>query len=430
MAKRCLIVTYYFPPLGGGGVQRMAKLSKYLARAGWQVTVITADETNNHLEKDTSLLAEIAEDVNILYLPTRLPASRVMPSKRLISGERQVSYFKRWLSAFFYVPDIRKGWIKPAGQAVLQELERNVYDCVLVSVPPFSLAILAKQLQDQLSVPVILDMRDPWTINPYKIHPTIFHRLFDKKLERDIISNLQYGISITESLLSYYRETVPHFKPENWLCIPNGYDEEDFSHLTVQVDTRNGNTFDIGFLGTFYSHINLPHDLFAGMALLNSSRKSGTKHVHFHHIGKANIDLKKLARKFGVEKQVVLHGYLPHLEALARLSEMDAFCIIADTRNPKSRYTGGSKFYEYLRLRKPILALLPRGSDAAETIINTDAGVVVESSEHDKIARTLKSWMENPPAFSFKGIEQFSRENQARTFIRFFEDIARAEKKG
>ncbi|HID40060.1 MAG TPA: glycosyltransferase [Calditrichaeota bacterium] len=426
MAKRCLIVTYYFPPLGGGGVQRMAKLCKYLARAGWQVTVITADEPSTHIEKDDSLLKEVPPSVQIIRITAKLPFTYRMKSEK-VNDKGRISYYKRWLSAFLFVPDIRKSWIQPAKQAVLEELKKKYYDCILVSSPPYSLAILAQELTAHTAVPVILDMRDPWTINPYKIHPTFFHRLLDKRFEQQAVLSVKYGISVTKNLLSHYTKTLQNFKQENWRYIPNGYDEEDFTHIPTPY-SHQPDTFNIAFSGTFYSHLNQPNDLFAALSLLNKNRYKLSKRLQFHHIGKSNINLNKLVKKWGLEMQVIQHGYLPHLRALALLDKMDVFCLILDSRNPESRYALGSKLYEYLRLRKPILALLPRDSEAAETIINAEAGVIVESSEHHKIAQILKGWIENPPNFSFKGIEQFSRENQARAFIRFFEDIARAER--
>ena len=423
MAKRCLIVTYYFPPLGGGGVQRMVKLSKYLHRAGWQVTVVTADEPGIPVEKDETLLQEIPQSAKIIHIPADLPFVRQNKNAELKNNIRS-SYFKRWISAFLFIPDIRKAWIKPAKQAVLQELQKEKYDCILVSSPPYSLALLAGELTDEATVPVILDMRDPWTINPFKIHPTFFHRLLDQRLERKAVSTVNYGISVTKDLLSYYGKTIRNFKKENWRYIPNGYDEEDFSFAEVEPSLPNDN-FNIAFLGTFYSHLNKPDELFTVFSLINKEQRNLSKKLCFHHIGKAHIDLKKMAIKYGLEEQIVLHGYLPHRQALAVLNKMDAFCLVYDSRNPKSRYTIGSKLYEYLRLRKPILAMIPEDSEAAQIIRQADAGTVIESTEHHKAAETLKHWMDNPPAYSFKEIEQYSRTNQARAFIEFFEEIIR-----
>ncbi len=405
----------------------MAKLSKYLVRAGWRVTVITADEASTHIEKDESLLNEIHQSVQIIRIPATLPLVHRKKSK-IVDDKGQISFIKRWLSAFLFVPDIRIGWIQPAKQAAREELRKKKYDCILVSSPPYSLAILAQQLTEDKQAPVVLDMRDAWTVNPYKIHPTIFHRQIDKKIEKSTLSSLRYGITISEELRNYLRKTIVNFEEKEWRTIPNGYDEEDFLGIQSNVNEKNTEIFHLAFSGTFYSHINVPHDLFAALALLNKQLKTSNIRWQFHHIGKTNIDLEKLAQTYGIKKQVILHGYLPHRHALATLAKMNAFCIIADTRNRKSRYTGGSKLYEYLRLRKPILALLSEDSEAAETIQHADAGVVVESNEHEKIARTLKNWMENPPNFSFIGIERFSRENQAQAFIEFFEQIILKEK--
>ena len=252
------------------------------------------------------------------------------------------------------------------------------------------------------------------------------HKILDERIERRSISQVKYGVSVCKSILQLYQTRIANFNPENWRYIPNGYDEEDFDHLQAKQNAQG--TFNLAFSGTFYSHINNPRDLFRAFAILKEKDRALFQKFRFHHIGKTNIDLLNLAKKFNVEEQIVLHGYLPHREALTVLSGMDGLSIILDSRLPKSKYAIGSKLYEYLRLRKPILALLPKNSEAAETILQADAGVVAQGTEHERIALILKNWMENRSSFSYTGIEQFDRQKQAQSFMDFFEEIIQRDK--
>ncbi len=415
MAKRCLIVSYYFPPLGGGGVQRILKLIKYGSRQGWQFTVITAKEKAMQLPADPSLVNEIPATVKIIYEDANLPGERIGAAP----GKMKSTYWKRWLSAFLFIPDMRKRWLPAARKAISRELARQEYDCLLLTSPPFSLAMLAGELSERLTVPVILDMRDHWTSYPFKIHPTPYHLLRDRQLERQAISRIRFGVSAYQSLLDYFEKNIPQFDPGRWTLIPNGYDEEDFIDLSEKI--LDEGYFNLAFFGTFYSHINHPKLLLSAMARLKESASQTAARLRFYHIGFSHVDLSALSAKYGVADQVVQLGYLPHKEALGVLKKMDAFSLILDDANPKSKHTIGAKVYEYLRLKKPILAMVDEKGEAAALLRRTDSGLVISPQCTQTVAETLRRWIEQPPQFTFKHIEDYSRERLSRRFLEVFE---------
>ena len=423
MAKRCLIVSYYFPPGGGGGVQRIVKWIKYLSRAGWRFTVITADEKSNLIPADASLITEIPAQTKIISVENINPAQALKSLARKPESGKS-SYAKRWLSAFFYIPDIRKNWLPRLTPVLMKELNSQNYDCVLFTIPPYSLAFLAAEMVNALDIPVILDLRDPWSMNPYKIHPSPFHEQKDRRLELAAIQKLPYLISAYQNIISFYRQEVPDFSRKKGVVIPNGYDEEDFAHIKSQK--QDGEFFNMAFSGTLYSHLNNPAPLFKAMALLKKQAPLEGNRIRFHHLGKSMINLTKMAKRFGLSGQVHEWGYLPHREALQKLSGMDAFYFILDDRNKKAANTIGGKVYEYLRLKKPILALVPEEGEAAQLIRHTDSGVVLSPAASAEIAGVLKSWQEQRPQFGFNNIEEFSRRHQAERLGRFLEDVIKA----
>ncbi|MBN1409092.1 MAG: glycosyltransferase [Calditrichaceae bacterium] len=411
MAKRCLIISYYFPPVGGGGVQRIVKLIKFLSQSGWDFTILTADNDIVSLPKDASFLKDIDNRTKVIRIP--ISRTNVQSNSRYTSFLPDKSGFlQRWLSAFFYIPDIRKGWLKSLHPVLMDEININHYDCVLVTAPPYSLAVYAAQLTDQLSIPVILDMRDPWTTNPYKIHPTPYHHYKDLKIELESISRIKFGVSAYESLIHFYRAKIRNFETALWTVIPNGFDENDFRSLPN--GSLNNGKFNIAFSGTFYSHINPPLHIFKAINKLNEKNR---EKILFHHIGDSQINLPKLIAKYKLKNNVKLWGYLSHKKCLEKLNQMDALCFILDDRNRNSINTIGGKVYEYLRLKKPILALAPENGEAADLIASTQSGEVISPQNTDKICETLSRWILGKNNYKYLDVDRYNREKQARQFL-------------
>ena len=418
MAGRCLVVTYYFPPIGGAGVQRVTKLIKYLSRDGWKFTVVTAREYGSFQPEDDSQLAELPEDIKIIFVDSELPLSGKINLKKVPFFNRS-SYWKRWLGAWIAVPDIRKKWISIAQKVILNELSKEQYDCIFVTTPPYSLALLAANLQNLTSKPVILDLRDPWSIHPYKIHPTLVHYYMNRMMEFKIIKNIKFGTSAYAKLLDYYQNHIPGFNTDHWTFIPNGYDGEDFKGLS-KIKLENGR-FHIGYSGSIHSKINNPQILFKIIADLKKCKPEYIEQIYFHHVGKSQIDLQKISKKYGLEKQVKIWGYHPHVKALEILSAMDSFLLLHDDKFKYSEYIVAGKTYEYLRFQKPILGLVPENGEAAELIRKCNSGVVISPHNKRRIQSVLLDWIQNRPNFQFEDIELYNREKQASQFSQVFE---------
>ncbi|KAA3614832.1 MAG: glycosyltransferase [Calditrichaeota bacterium] len=411
MAKRCLIVTYYFPPTGGGGVQRNVKLIKYLSRKNWKFTVVTSNGNDTNLSLDESLKSDLPEEVEVVKI-----ANSDGKANSRFSALIKSTFLVRFISSFLFVPDRHKKWIKSAKKKIVEIIDSKKIDLILISSPPYSLVMLASELTREQSIPVVLDMRDPWTTNPYKIYPSSWHFKQDSKIETENIKQIKYGISAYKSLLGFYEESVEDFKTNNWQYIPNGYDEEDFKSLIPQK--FEDNKFHIAFSGTFYSHINKPMFLLKGIAAVEKPLRDK---ICFHHIGDSAINLKKIARRYGLENNIIEWGYQDHNSCLNILAGMDALCFILDSSNKNSDKTIGGKVYEYLRLEKPILALTPLKGESATIINETNAGIVIKPTDHKQIAKTVTSMASSPEKNkSNKNITIFERSNLAKQYYEFF----------
>ncbi len=420
MDKRCLLITYYFPPLGGGGVQRLAKLVKFASPLGWQFTVLTAEEPTAIVVKDSSLLKDIPPQTRVVRVPAALTTAKAAGATS--------TYLKRWLSAFLFVPDSRKAWLRRVRPVLKKLLQNESFDLILISLPPYSLSFLVRDIQNMTSTPVLLDLRDPWTLNPYKIYPTPFHRLLDWQLEQKALRSVPAGISAYQRVVGFWAKKVKQFDPRNWRVIPNGYDEDDFAGLSGATPPTDG-LFKIGFSGTIYSHLNHPTPLFKALAQVKQKWPELGAKLRFVHLGKSHIDLSRIAARFNVQNQVESLGYLPHRQALQTLNTMNALCFVLDDREARSKFTIGGKVYEYLRLKKPILALVPEEGEAADLICETKAGVAISPRKTTQIADVLRHWVKgHPNDFAFRHIERFRRDVQAKAFVAFFEEILQKRK--
>ena len=144
--------------------------------------------------------------------------------------------------------------------------------------------------------------------------------------------------------------------------------------------------------------------------------------IVFHHIGESVISLQKLASRYQVEKNIKSWGYRSHKECLDILAGMDAFCFILDSKNPNSGNTIGGKVYEYLFLKKPILALVPEKGEAAEIINNTQSGMVIDPYQSATIADQLCRWIKDKSAMKIDStIDFYDRFELAQKYGKFLE---------
>jgi len=404
LAKRGLVVTYYFPPSGGGGVQRWAKIIKYLSRLDWKITVITAP-IEPGIPIDKTLLDDIPPQVKIVRSSMTSETSSILMKLAALIPR---GYWQRWISASINITDSRGYWNNHARSLIEKEIDSNEYHALFFSIPPYSIADLAAEYTRLLNIPVFLDMRDPWTINPYKIYPTIFHRYLDRRKEKKIIADIDNIISVYKSIPQEYDRIIPSFSKTNVHIISNGFDEEDFNDFK-SVNIQKGSGLNLAFSGTFYSHLNRPDKLFAAIRNL----KSEGINVRFHHIGDSAFDVERVAKKYGIGDQITLWNYQDHKSCLEILNAMDAFCVILDPDNKMSVNTIGGKLYEYLRLRKPILGIVPESGEAANLIQETNSGIVCGNNTPISIAVALKELIDDSRVNRFIGIEKYARKNQA-----------------
>ncbi len=405
----------------------MVKWIKYLHRLGWHCEVLTAEEQFPTQPADPSLLAELPAGLQIHRLPFQFDSfAGSAPAQKFLSKR---VFLRRYISSWLSIPDNRKSWLASARQEILNLTQHKSFDCILISAPPYSLALLTAELQNLLPLPVILDLRDPWSRHPFKLHPTSWHKRRNRDLELDTIARLPYLISAYQLLLEWYNKALPLRSGQQRIFIPNGYDEEDFPVLLPPVLAEG--QLHLAFSGMIHSENNHPGPLLRAMAEIRHRFPAAGREIVFHHVGQSAIDWQPLVGRLKLSAQVVQHGYLPHREALNLLAAMDGLVIIHHERFTDSGWIVGGKLYEYLRLKKFILAIGEAGGEVAKVLNETGSGRVFPASATKQLADFLHHWAAGPttPLHS-ENIEKYSRYSQVLRLNSFLEKVIAGHKTG
>ena len=203
--KRVLIITYYWPPSGGSGVQRWLKMSKYLPDYDWQPVIYTTENAEYPII-DPSLEKDVPTDMEVIRRPIHEPYNfykKFLGIKKeetvkmgfIHEKEKKKGWkvnFSLWIRGNLFIPDARCGWVKPSVKYLKEYLKEHPVDAIISTGPPHSMHLIAMKLKEELGIPWIADFRDPWTEIDYynDLHLT---RCADRKhhrLEREVLTNL------------------------------------------------------------------------------------------------------------------------------------------------------------------------------------------------------------------------------------------------
>jgi glycosyltransferase involved in cell wall biosynthesis len=396
--KKVLIIAYYFPPLGMGGVQRASKFAKYLPSFGWKPFVLTVKDVE-YLAKDPSLLEELPPQVEIVrtgsfdplrisfilksFLKTRKQKDKLVKGKRVERSK---------LSSWFFFPDNKIGWIPFALFAGLKLVREEKIDLIFTTSPPPSLHLVGYFLKLLTGKPWVADFRDPWIGFHYEDYPTPFHLWLKNRLIGLITQNAEAIISINEKITQRLFSLYPFIK--NIKTIPNGYDESDFNFLqSVKSNLRmkNSHLFTIAYLGTFSPDHN-PEPFLSGLRSLLDEKRISQEKIKFLHIGLCmGIDFDLIIKKYDLSSVVERRGYFSHKEALAHLQEA-SLLLLTTSQTPEAEMISTSKLFEYMPLKKPILAIVPPKGAAAQVISSLNLGKVVSPIYTAGITQELLSF--------------------------------------
>jgi hypothetical protein len=417
--KKLLIITYYWIPSGGAGVQRWVKFVKYLREFGWEPIVYTP-ENPEYPSTDFSFQKDIPGDVTILKTPIWEPYNvyRSLLGKKgqtINAGfinESKKSGWKDKLSVAirgnFLIPDPRKFWVKPSVRFLKKYIAGNKVDAVVSTGPPHSMHLIAKGLKKHFpSLPWIADFRDPWTnIDFYKeLQLTKLADYQHHRLEKQVVQSCDALVVVSGSM----QQEFSLLKPAKSIVIPNGYDETDVVGQDIPLDER----FSISHIGTMNASRN-PDVIWRALSNLVNRNTSLKRDLIIQLIGKVDFSVTESITQYGLQDNLLKIDYLPHAEAILKQQSSQLLLLIINrSANAKGILTG--KFFEYLASGRPILGVGPSDGDAADILNRCEAGKMVDfedvESAEKYLAACYQLYQEKKLKNEIKSVEQYSRKH-------------------
>lgn len=374
-----LIIAYYFPPLGGAGVQRTLKFVKFLPTFNWQTTVLTVQENTPAL-KDASLANDI---------PVRTKINRT----RILSLPKSTPWkLRNCISRWFFVVDEQIGWFPIAIRNGLNIIKSENIQAIYSSSGPYTCHLIGRFLKQKTGLPWITDFRDPWIGNFTSSYPTHFHYKINSRLERDVINDSDAIIVVSPPMRQAFYHRYPNINKDKIYVIPNGYDPDDFTKVKPAV--RNPSKFTIVYSGSFYSHGRTPENFLLGLKNSIDNRSITRESIAVIFVGNIGKLAQQQIKNLNLGDVVKCTGYLSHEESISYLLCTDILLlVIGGGVGSEAIYTG--KLFEYLAARKPILVLADPGV-ATQLIETTQAGVVTFPDDileiSNQITRYYKLW--------------------------------------
>jgi glycosyltransferase involved in cell wall biosynthesis len=411
--NKLLIITYYWPPSSGAGVQRWLKFSKYLPELGWEPIILTVDPefaaypvTDNSLTKDFPPSVKVHKTRTIDYFSfykkdkTKIPIAGFANSV----DNTLIGKIQRFVRGNFFIPDPRKGWNKFAFNKACELIESEGIKYVITTSPPHSSQLIGLKIRKKYpEVKWIADLRDPWTNIYYydQFYPTFISKAIDRRFEKQVLKSADRIITVGKSLKNHFSEKLTGIKNKIDV-VPNGFDEDDFAGLTASTPRR----FTLSYIGTLSDSYPVDGLLEALVEL----RKSGLDFI-LRFVGTVSPKQKKLLLSKLYEQELEFIPYVDHEAAIKyMLNTTLLLLIIPDHKSNKSIITG--KIFEYIATGKPVICLGPVDGDAAEIINQSNLGKTFEYFDNQSIQKFVKDFKENKinredipsPGFSRKNL--------------------------
>ena len=422
--KKVLIITYYWPPSGGSGVQRWLKFSKYLRDFNIEPVIYTVDNPSYPIN-DTSLESEIPLDLEVLKQPIFEPnfflsifgnnkkkesAGFLNPNPTLLGR------FFQYVRANYFIPDARKFWIKPSVKFLSNYLKNNEIDVVITTGPPHSMHLVGLALRDKFKIKWISDFRDPWTEIDYFQQLPLTKKAKKKhhQLEQEVLEKSDMVIVVGETMKKKF---LKH--NHNIEVLTNGFDSYENS-LTIELDSN----FSITHVGLMNADRN-PTILWEVLYEISSENIDFKNNLRIKFIGKIDDTVIQDIQVFN-PKNIVRIPYLDHKE-VRKYQASSQVLLLSINQVPSAKGIITGKIFEYLQAKRPILGIGPEDGDAAAILKKTNAGNIVGFNNKIElkaaVLKLYKDFKEEKLFVKSINIEQFHRKNITRQLAQVIKKV-------
>lgn len=411
---KVLIITYYWPPSGGSGVQRWLKFVKYLQEFGIEPIVYTVDNPKYPIQ-DTTLESEIPKDITVLKQPIWEP-NNVLTFFKKNSPQESAGFLNpnpsfigkilQYIRANYFIPDARKFWIKPSVAFLEKYLSENNVDAVITTGPPHSLHLIGLHLKEKLNIKWISDFRDPWTEIDYFEQLPLTKKTVQKHaaLEEKVVRNSDAVLVIGETM----KEKFQQFSKEVHV-LTNGFDTVGSENtIKPKLDSK----FTITHVGLMNADRN-PVAFWKALQEISEENSSFAKEYQVQLVGKVAPEVLSVIQQYQLG-HVVEIGYVSH-EKVTEFQRNSQVLLLAVNKVKSAKGIITGKIFEYLQANRPILAIGPEDGDLAAIIAKTNSGSIIDFEAVAKIKEVLLTMYESFKEGTLKGtsknIAQYHRKN-------------------
>ena len=427
--KRVLVITYYWPPVGGSGVQRWVKFAKYLPSEGWQPVIYTP--SNPDLGSvDESLLSDIPAEAEVIKRPIFEPYGiyrKLTGSKGQIKveanpgGGGKGSFLKRlsmWVRGNLFMPDPRCLWIGPSVRFLKKYLKEHPVDIIVSTGPPQSMHLIARKVSLATGIPWVADFRDPWTKIFYFKHLMLGKRAERKhhELEQRVLDDATAVVAVSPMVQADFAAMT-----KTPVClVTNGYDESDYAEAVVPE--KGFNVVHTGLLTAEGNPVEL------WKILGDKCREDADFAASFRLTlaGKTDETVLQSIRKAGLGDYLTDLGYIDHNKAV--IQQRKASVLILPIREePETKAILPGKLFEYLAARRPILGVGTGEGAMAEVLKETGAGQIFDWDDRagisDYVEHLWSAFKSGEVMTTTADIEKYSRRMTTRKMVEIFEQV-------
>ena len=401
--KKVLVVTYYWPPSGGSGVQRWLKFAKYLPQYGWEPIIFTP-ENPDFVIRDESLLKDVSHNLEIIRFPIwepykifrKITGRNEKFSQGMIFEDGKRGLLSRlavWIRGNLIVPDPRKYWARPASRFILDIIQSNDISHIVTTGPPHSMHLIGLRVKRKApGVTWIADFRDPWSnwdmLSKFKVSTLVRRR--HRRLEKKVLEHSDLTLCVSQNHKEYL---LQQSAGSNINVITNGFDEDDFSE-------RSGSTgpgFRIMHVGLL-NDLRDPESLWEALRILSKDHEGFSKKTDILLAGMISESIASMIGDDQVLAAITdVRGYLPHSELVKEYDRASVLLLVMN-RSDNAAMLIPAKIFEYLALGKRILAIGPEDGEVARILNETGAGKVHDPRDVNGIVETLSSWYDDHQA--------------------------------
>ena len=429
--QKVLIITYYWPPAGGPGVQRWLKFVKYLRDFDVE-PIVYVPENPHYPIVDKSFEKELPDGIKIIKQPIREPyqLAGIFSKKEsqtissgIIKDEKEQGFLQRmmlWIRGNLFIPDARMLWVKPSVKFLSSYLKEHQIETVITTGPPHSLHLIGKQLKERLPINWIADFRDPWTKIGYhqKLKLTKNAQQKHLRLEREVLQTADH--ILTTSFTTKKDFSAITQKPIT--LITNGFDEDEVKQVELAEKFR------LAHIGSLLSERN-PENLWRALQELIDQKEDFKNDVELVLAGKVSESVVSSIKEYQLGNYLVEKGYLSHEESLLQQRKAQVLLLIEiDKEETKGIIPG--KFFEYLKANRPILAMGPTDWDVIRLLDETEAGKYFDYTSKEEIKHQLYTWYQEYKAgklavhSSAEKIKQFHRKELTKKLAKVIQQFS------